>query len=103
MVKRAAVTEAWVKKKIKDILKANGIWYFMPSASTGGYGTAGVPDFICCAYGKFLAIEAKANGGKPTDLQHAQIKKIRAARGYAIVIDETRLDTLAKLLPMLKD
>ena len=54
--------EAKVKEKIKKILKSYSVWYAMPHGA--GYGDAGVPDFLCCYQGKFLAIEAKAGRGK---------------------------------------
>jgi hypothetical protein len=51
--------EAKVKAKIKKILLTHDIWYAMPHGA--GYGNAGIPDFLCCHKGKFIAIEAKAN------------------------------------------
>jgi Holliday junction resolvase len=83
--------EGKVKDKIKKILKANGIYYAMPHGA--GYGNAGVPDFLCCVKGTFLAIEAKAKGGKPTALQVKNMQEINDAGGVALVVDE---DVLAK-------
>jgi hypothetical protein len=79
--------EGRVKNKVKDILKANDIWYFMPAAN--GYGKVGVPDFICCWNGRFLAIETKAPGKKDalTANQQMQIGLIRHADGWALVVD----------------
>jgi hypothetical protein len=65
---------------------------------TGGYGNSGVPDFLICKGGLFYAIECKANGGKPTALQHAHMKAIRAAGGIALIVDETNIDNLRKEL-----
>ncbi len=50
------------------------------------YGTAGLPDIICCIAGRFVAFEVKTPGSKPTKLQEAMIKKIRAAGGVAHVV-----------------
>jgi hypothetical protein len=63
-----------------------------------GYGNAGVPDFLCCVGGHFLAIEAKANGGKPTALQLKNINEINTCGGTAIVVDETGLTMLEAIL-----
>lgn len=42
----------------------------------GMYGTAGIPDIICCIGGRFVAFEVKTETGKPTALQEATIRKI---------------------------
>ena len=84
--------EAKVKKKVKAILEAHGAYYAMPIG--GGYGNSGVPDFLICFEGRFLAIECKANGNKPTALQTRHLEAIRGAGGTAIVIDETNYEDL---------
>lgn len=78
--------EEWVKAQIKKILKQHSIYYFMPAA--GRFGKAGVPDFICCYDGVFIGIEAKGTGGKATDIQKNQLRKIKAAKGLALIINE---------------
>ena len=92
----AQTPEAKVKAKIKALLKNYGVYYAMPIGT--GYGNAGVPDFLCCAGGHFLAIEAKANGGKPTALQLKNINEINTCGGTAIVVDETGLTMLEAIL-----
>ena len=87
----ARTPEAIVKHGIKALLKARGIWFFMPQNI--GLGASGVPDFICCLpeeNGKLLGIEAKALGKRnnTTALQDGQIAGIRAANGLAIVVDD---------------
>lgn len=52
----------------------------------GMYGTAGIPDIIACIGGKFYGFEVKTERGKPTALQEATIRKIRAAGGIAVVV-----------------
>ena len=59
----------------------------------GMYGTAGIPDIIACIGGHFYGFEVKAEGGWPTMLQEATIRKILAAGGTALVVrsvDEVR-------------
>lgn len=81
----ASTPEGKVKDKIKKILKAHGVYYAMPYGA--GYGNAGVPDFLCCMKGKFLAIEAKAHdNSKTTALQKQQLEHIEAAGGNTFVI-----------------
>lgn len=84
----ADTPEGKVKKGIKKVLTNHGIWFFMPAAN--GFGKVGIPDFICCAGGRFLAIEAKAPGKKAetTPNQDARIAEILAHKGVAIIIDD---------------
>ena len=51
----------------------------------GMYGTAGVPDIICCIDGRFFAFEVKNETGVPTALQEATIRRINAAGGVAVI------------------
>lgn len=46
---------------------------------------------MCCVDGKFLAIECKAGKNKPTPLQEAEIAKIAAAGGQALVVNEDNI------------
>jgi Holliday junction resolvase len=49
----------------------------------GMYGTAGLPDIICCIGGKFVAFEVKTPTGKLTTLQSNTLQRIQRAKGYA--------------------
>lgn len=86
----ATTPEAKVKAKIKTILKSYKAYYAMPIGT--GYGNSGVPDFLCCVNGKFLAIEAKAGNGKTTALQEKNLKAIRESGGETAVIYETNVE-----------
>lgn len=96
----AATPEAKVKAKIKAILKEQGIYYAMPIGT--GYGNSGVPDFLCCVGGRFVAIEAKAGAGKTTALQDKNLIEIQKAGGVTFVISETSLSTLGGYLKLIK-
>lgn len=84
--------EKKVKVKVCDILKKLGAYYFY--ASTGGYGASGVPDIIACYKGKFIGIECKANGNKPTALQQKHLREISVQGGVSLLIDESNIDML---------
>lgn len=92
----AATPEAKVKAKIKAILKEHNVYYAMPIGT--GYGNSGVPDFLCCVNGKFVAIEAKAGKGEPTALQWKNLGAVNNAGGYALVIRESNMDYLTKVI-----
>ncbi|MBP3200170.1 MAG: VRR-NUC domain-containing protein [Lachnospiraceae bacterium] len=77
--------EKTIENKIKTYLKTiDGLYFFKEHG--GLYGTAGVPDIICCYKGLFIAFEVKAESGKATALQDATIKRIRKAGGIAEVV-----------------
>ncbi len=86
----AATPEGKVKAAVKRYLKERGIWFCMPMGT--GFGSSGVPDFLCCAGGRFVAIETKAPGKRKntTALQDQQIAAINATGGTAVVIDDVR-------------
>ena len=88
--------EAKVKKKVVDVLKKGGAYYFFPA--TGGYGRSGVPDIVGCYRGVFFAIECKAGTNKPTALQEAEMRKIREANGFTLVVNEDNISDVEILL-----
>jgi Holliday junction resolvase len=88
--------EAKVKKKVVDVLKKGGAYYFFPA--TGGYGRSGVPDIVGCYRGVFFAIECKAGVNKPTALQEAEMNKIREANGQVLVVNEDNISDVTILL-----
>lgn len=92
----AATPEKLVKNKIKVILQDGGVYYAMPIGS--GYGNAGVPDFLACVNGRFLAVEAKAGKGKTTALQDTHLEKIKTAGGVSMVVNELNLDQLKETI-----
>lgn len=97
----ATTPEAKVKAKIKAILKAHNVYYAMPIGT--GYGSSGVPDFLCCVHGYFIAIEAKAGKGTTTALQEKNIRQITESGGVALVINETNLADIEMHINMAKN
>ncbi len=74
--------EGEVKKEVKEYLKSLGhaCWYYMPVPF--GYGKTGVPDFIICYRGFFIAPETKRKkGGRSQVHQDRQQAEIRQAGG----------------------
>ena len=96
----ALTPEGKVKEKVKAILKRRGVWYCMPRGQT--YGRAGVPDFLCCYRGRFIAIETKAGRGKATPLQLRELKDIFGHQGIALIIREDNIDVLEDALDFAK-
>lgn len=76
-----------MKAAVKRLLKERGIWFYMPVQN--GMGVVGIPDFICCWNGRFLAVETKAPGKRTntTPNQQARLAEIASANGLALVVD----------------
>lgn len=90
--------EGAVKAAVKKILVSYGAWFFMPVSN--GMGRHGIPDFIACLEGCFIAVECKAGKGKTTALQDRELAAINNAGGFSLVVtdDPATQDTLRKLL-----
>lgn len=104
----AKTPEGAVKDAVKKVLAAHGVirattllkpgevchgWYYMPVSN--GMGVVGIPDFIICFLGQFIAVETKAGKGEPTKPQEINIDLITRARGTALVCrDASELDRL---------
>jgi hypothetical protein len=93
--------EGKVKLQVKNLLKADGVFYYMPVQS--GYGEHGVPDIIACVpvvvtpemvgrtIGVFAGVETKAPGKikNTTANQKRMLGDISKCCGIAIVADST--------------
>ena len=87
--------EAKIKKEIVAYLKSLGDKCWWAPYVQNGYGKNGVPDYLVCYRGRFLALEVKKEGGKPTPWQTHQIAAIKAADGQALVVSGWGLVALA--------
>ena len=88
--------EGKVKRKAIAELQKLGMYIFFPA--TGGFGRSGIPDIVCCYKGKFIGIECKAHGNKPTALQQSNLEEIVNNGGIAIVVDETSVFNLKQII-----
>lgn len=91
--------EGKVKSSVKKYLQSQGVWFWMPVSN--GMGQVGIPDFICCFNGLFLAIETKAPGklSNVTANQQRVIDEIKDHGGLALVVDS--LDSLTPTIEFL--
>lgn len=89
-VRMSETPEAKVKRKVKELLNAEGVYYFMPVQV--GYG-ARTLDFLCCHKGQFFAIETKAPGKKMTEQQCAIAERIERSLGRVFCISSTNPDS----------
>ena len=91
--------EQTIVDKIKAYLKTIPNLFFWKEHG-GQYGTAGIPDIIVCYKGKFIALECKLPGRKPTLLQAITLRKIMLAGGIAVVV--TSLDQAKEIIESIK-
>ena len=78
--------EGRIKTKLNKLLDAYGVYRYMPVSN--GMGAPAL-DYICCFKGMYFSVETKAGMKKMTDRQEATAAKIRAAGGYAFLINES--------------
>jgi hypothetical protein len=86
----AQTPEGKVKDAVKKILREHGIWFYMPVQN--GMGVTGIPDFVCCWHGEFIAIETKAPSAQdPHDKLTANQARVRdeiqSQHGWHFTVD----------------
>ena len=77
-------TEKIFENKIKSYLKSIGAYFIKTHGDR--FSKVGTPDILACVNGKFVAVEVKAENGKPSELQLYHIEQIQKAGGYAIIL-----------------
>jgi len=94
----ADTPEKRIKKKLVQMLKQEGVWYFFPAAN--GMGRAGIPDVIGVVKGRFIGIECKADATKkPTALQMQCAAHIREAGGaWFLVYDDVSTEIVRQFI-----
>ena len=75
--------ESKLQKQIQNYLKDIGAYCFKVHGEI--FMRAGIPDIVCCYRGRFIGIEAKEPGNKPSELQLAHGRKIKKSGGLFIV------------------
>lgn len=59
---------------------------------------SGIPDILACVNGYFVGVEVKAQNGKPSELQLYNIRKIREAGGFAVVLYPSGFDKFKQFI-----
>lgn len=88
--------EKTFENQIKKYLTEYGIWHVKYFAN--GFTKSGIPDILACCNGHFLAIEVKAENGKPSELQLYHIEKIKQSGGHAVIVKPSQFEDLKKLI-----
>jgi hypothetical protein len=108
----AVTPEGKIKKMVKAVLaefsetiqvdgySVSTLKQFWPVPS--GFGASDL-DCLVCYYGRYIAIETKAPGKKPTPRQHMTIAETVGAGGIVVVVDdEEGVDWLRQILNEIK-
>ena len=77
-----------LRRAVSAYLKtAPGVWAL--KVHGGPFQMKGVPDYLCCVRGRFVAIEIKRpdGRGRTSKLQDEIIRRIREAGGVAVVAE----------------
>lgn len=92
--------EKTFENKIKGMLKDEGCYFvkFFANRMT----KTGVPDILASINGYFVAIEVKAQNGRPSELQLYNVRKIRESGGFAFIVYPTGYANLKKFVDDLK-
>ena len=72
------------ENKIKTYLKSIGAYFIKTHGDR--FSRVGTPDIIACVNGHFVAVEVKAENGKPSELQIHHIEQINKAGGYGVIL-----------------
>lgn len=93
--------EKLFENKVKAFLNSEGC-YYVKYWGGGCFTRSGVPDLLVCINGYFLAVELKAENGKPSPLQLHNIEQIRKAGGKAIILYPQDFEMFKNLVKDLK-
>jgi hypothetical protein len=73
------------ENKVKWFLKDRGC-YIIKYWGGGDFTKVGVPDILICCKGYFIGVEVKSSKGIPSAVQISNLKRIRSAGGYGILL-----------------
>ena len=88
--------EKLFENRVKDFIIGQGGWLvkFFANRMT----KKGIPDILACINGYFLAIEIKAQNGKPSKLQIMNCDKIKASGGQAFILYPSGFNEFKKIV-----
>lgn len=77
--------EAKLKKRIKDFLESEGALVVAIHGGGDPFQEVGISDLLACFKGRFIAVEVKQPGEKPSPMQSRFLRRVSDAGGIAIV------------------
>lgn len=84
-----------MRKRLKTI---PNLWFFKASERT----LAGIPDFVLCVNGMFVALELKRDSkAKATRLQEFTLENINKAGGLGVVVRPENFEKVMRVIEIL--
>jgi len=87
--------ESHLVRKIRAYLEGLNVWVFKVHGGDNPFQEVGIPDLLCCWQGRFVGLEVKLPGEKPSPKQRHVMKAIQEAGGIAEVV--TSVDDVVKI------
>lgn len=95
------MTEAKITKEIKLYMMRHEHSPFFLKVCGGGMQKSGIPDFLVCYKGMFVALEVKQEKGRVSNIQKACIKEIQSTGGIAEIVRS--VEEVAKIFKKIDD
>lgn len=93
-------SEKVFENKIKNYLKSIGAYFVKTHGDR--FSKVGTPDILACVNGHFVAIEVKAENGKPSELQLYHIEQIIKAGGIGYILYPKGFDNFKRDMEKLR-
>ena len=84
------------ENRLKKFLEDEGCWFVKFFANA--YTKSGIPDLLVCCNGYFVAVEVKAQNGKPSELQKRNIRKINEQYGHGVILYPDQFDDFKEMI-----
>jgi hypothetical protein len=81
---------------IRAYLEGKDAWVFKVHGGDNPFQESGVPDLLVCWRGRFIGLEVKQPGKKPTPRQEHVLREVRRAGGVVEVVSS--VEQVEKLL-----
>ena len=83
------------ENKVKAFLNSIGAYYIKTHGDR--FSKVGTPDILACVNGHFVAVEVKAENGKPSELQLYHLEQIENAGGLAFLLYPKDFENFKKI------
>jgi hypothetical protein len=83
--------EGKIVKSIRRMIEQRDGRCFKIHGGDNPFQEVGIPDLLCCYRGRFVGLEVKQPGEKPSPVQRVVLYEIVSAGGYASVVSSVKM------------